>query len=58
MAGDKIKIEVMEMDLVFDNEPTMKLRTDSNSDDNANQVTNFKENIGYLGPLIKEHMRK
>lgn len=58
MAGDKIKIEVMEMDLAFDNEPTMHLRTDSNSDENASQVTNFKENIGYLGPLIKEHMRK
>lgn len=61
LATDKIKVEVVDMNLKFNNEPKMSLRTGSNSEHPASAKkasAHFKEIIGYLGPLIKEHMRK
>lgn len=61
LATDKIKVDVIGMNLKFDKEPTMSLRTGSKADNkssNKKESDAFKETIGYLGPMIKEHMRK
>jgi len=61
LSTDKIKVDVLSMNLKFDKESTMSLRTGSSSDNmlaNKKESAAFKETIGYLGPMIKEQMRK
>ena len=64
LVADKLRVDVTEIDLKFDSEPRIYLRTstdalstDSAGTEDAAGSNAFEEIIGSFGRLIKEHMR-
>jgi hypothetical protein len=45
LGSDKIKVDVISLNLQFDSEPIMNLRTSPNSDAKSHDSTAFKESI-------------